>query len=318
MKKFILYIILMLGIVQLNYSCAPESEIPFLANMRIVADSLLDAPFPDSLNFENRGIELSKEQYYALTSDSVEGKRIVAIKKYNDNFLVFFSYKNLEISSILFDKEGKVLDRCTFCGLTPPSSRISEKGPLVIIAWIDSLDLNKSIWDAKYVERNKIELKGIFPNNDTIKVFYSVSDKITMIGKKTSKEIAMSSFDIKFLAVSQADRACELASNYRDVPHKSYGYGCGGYGYKADYAYCELYPFVKYNPQVVLQWIYDHRDNEKIKETLFYCYETYSRYNGGISKEFLRENILKLKDKKAQEYLLNMKVFKENSESQEK
>ena len=306
MKEFILYIILVLGITQLNLSCAPESKIPFLGRMHIVADSLLDAPFPDSLNFENRGIELSKEQYYALTSDSIEGKRIVAIKQYNDNFLVFFSYKNLEISSILYDKEGKILDRCTFWGFTPPSCRSS-----VIIAIIDSLDLNKSIWDAKYVERNKIELKGIFPNNDTIKVFYSVSDKITMIGKKTSKEIAMPSFDIKFLAVSQADRACELASNYRDVPHKSYG--CGGYGYKADYAYCELYPFVMYNPQVVLQWVYDHRDNEKIKETLFYCYDTFSRNKGKLSQDFLRENILKLKDKEAQEYLLNMKVFKNES-----
>ena len=102
MKKFFLYIMLVLGIAQFNYSCTPESEIPFLANMRIVADSLLDAPFPDSLNFENRGIELSKEQYYALTSDSIEGKRIVAIKQYNDNFLVFFC-QNRWISTILFD-----------------------------------------------------------------------------------------------------------------------------------------------------------------------------------------------------------------------
>ena len=93
MKKFILYLILVLGIAQLNYSCTPESEIPFLANMRIVADSLLDAPFPDSLNFENRGIELSKEQYYALTSDSTEGEKIVSIKKYKDNYLVFFCRK---------------------------------------------------------------------------------------------------------------------------------------------------------------------------------------------------------------------------------
>ena len=311
MKKFILYIILVLGITQLNLSCAPESKIPFLGRMHIVADSLLDAPFPDSLNFGNRGIELSKEQYYALTSDSIEGKRIVAIKQYNDNFLVFFLFEKMWISTILFDKDGKVLDRCTFWGLTPPSCRIAENGRKIMISNTDTLDLNESLWYAKYVEKNKIELKGIFPKNDTIKLFYSVSDRITMIGKQTSKEIAMPSYDIRLLAVSQADRACELASNYRDVPYN--GNGCGVYGYKADYAYSELYPFVKCNPQVVLQWIYDHRDNDKIKETLFYCYETYSRYNGGISKEFLRENILKLKGKKAQEYLLNMKVFKEKN-----
>ena len=58
MKKFILYIVIVLGITQLNLSCTPESKIPFLGRMHIVADSLLDIPFPDSLNFENRGIEL--------------------------------------------------------------------------------------------------------------------------------------------------------------------------------------------------------------------------------------------------------------------
>ena len=118
MKKFILYIVIVLGITQLNLSCTPESKIPFLGRMHIVADSLLDIPFPDSLNFENRGIELSKEQYYALTSDSIEGKRIVAIKQYNDNFLVFFC-QNRWISTILFDKDGKLLDVCDFFGVIP-------------------------------------------------------------------------------------------------------------------------------------------------------------------------------------------------------
>ena len=56
MKKVILYIILVLSIAQLNVSCTPKSKIPFLGRMHIVADSLLDAPFPDSLNFENRGL----------------------------------------------------------------------------------------------------------------------------------------------------------------------------------------------------------------------------------------------------------------------
>ena len=79
------------------------------------------------------------------------------------------------------------------------------------------------------------------------------------------------------------------------------------------YAYRELYRFVRYNPQVVLQWIYDHRENKKVEKTLFICYEVYSCNNGGISKEFLRDNILKLKDKKAQEYLLNIEVFKDES-----
>ena len=313
MKKFILYIILVLGITQLNLSCAPDSKIPFLGKMHIVADSLLDIPFPDSLNFGNRGIELSKEQYYALTSDSVEGRRIVAIKKYNENFLVFFLSDNMWISTILFDKEGKLLDRCTFWGLTPPSCRIAENGRKTIIGNSDTLDLNKSIWNARYLDDNKIELKGAFPKNDTIKAIYSVSDKITMISEITSKEVGAYSLNINLLAISQADRACELAGDYKHICKSPNGCECFHWAFYATY---ELNPFVRLNPQGVLQWIYKHPDNEKVPETLFRYYDHLcSPYREEYSN-FLRENILKLKDKKAQEYLLNMKVFRENSELQ--
>ena len=315
MKKFILYLILVLGIAQLNYSCVPESEIPFLANMRIVADSLLDAPFPDSLNFENRGIELSKEQYYALTSDSIEGKRIVAIKKYNDNFLVFFLYDKMWINTILFNKEGKVLDRCEFWGVIPPSCRLADNGRRMFIINFDTLNLNKSIWNARYLDGNKIELVGAFPKNDTIKAIYSISDKITMINKTTSKEVGAYSLNIKLLAVSQVDRACELANDYKHICTSYYGCECFRWAF---YATFELYPFVRYNPRGVLQWIYKHPDKEKVPETLFRYYDRLLSPRREEYSNFLRENVLKLKDKKAQEYLLNMKVFKENSESQEK
>ena len=307
MKKFILYIVIVLGITQLNLSCTPESKIPFLGRMHIVADSLLDIPFPDSLNFENRGIELSKEQYYALTSDSIKGKRIVAIKQYNDNFLVFFLFEKMWISTILFDKDGKVLDRCTFWGLTPPSCRIAENGRKIMISNTDTLDLNESLWYAKYVEKNKIELKGIFPKNDTIKAIYSVSDKITMISEITSKEVGAYSVNINLLAISQAGKACELANDYKHICKAPNGCECF---HRAFYATYNLYPFVRLNPQGVLQWIYKHPGNEKVPETLFCYYDCLTSSEREEYSNFLRENILKLKDKKAQEYLLNMKVFK--------
>ena len=316
MKKFILYLILVLGIVQLNYSCTPESEIPFLANMRIVADSLLDAPFPDSLNFENRGIELSKEQYYALTSDSIEGEKIVSIKKYKDNYLVFFCQKNNGwIEAVLLDKYGKQLDQSGFFGLASRNCRIAENGRQTMFMGIDTIGINSSLWNIRCKGDDKILLEGVLFKTDTIKMIFSISDKITKISRTASKEIATPTLDIMSLALSQTERACELVNCYRHLCKSYYGCECS---YKAEYAYRELYRFVKHNPQAVLQWIYDHRENQKVEKTLFYCYEHFSYYYDKGFANFLRENILKLKDKKAQEYLLKMEVFKENSESQEK
>ncbi len=313
MKKFILYLILVLGIAQLNYSCTPESEIPFLANMRIVADSLLDAPFPDSLNFENRGIELSKEQYYALTSDSVEGEKIVSIKKYKDNYLVFFCRKyDGGVDAVLYDKYGKRLDRCTFMGWAYRKDRVNRRE--VLIEGIDTIRRKSSLWNIRYQGDDKIVLEGIFFKTDTLKMTFSISDKITKISRTASKEIATPALDISTFAVSQVDSACERLSVYRPLPFKGEDvfWTIGGL-LGTDY----LLPYVKYNPQGVLQWIYDHK-NEKVEDCLYYCHKFCHRYCWGFSLDFLRENVLKLKDKKAQEYLLNMRVFKENSELQKK
>ena len=309
MKKFILYIVIVLGITQLNLSCTPESKIPFLGRMHIVADSLLDAPFPDSLNFENRGLELTKEQYYALCSDSTEGEKIVSIRKYKDNYLLFFCRKYYGwVDAVLLDKYGKQLDRSGFLGLASRSCRVAENGKQARFENRDSIDMNTSLWNIRCQDDDKFVLEGVLGHIDTLKMTYSISDKITKISRMASKEIATPSLDIMTLALSQPEKACELASSYMYLCRK------GDYGSclnSSRYAYRELYRFVRYNPQVVLQWIYDHRENKKVEKTLFICYEVYSCNNGGISKEFLRDNILKLKDKKAQEYLLNIEVFKD-------
>ena len=316
MKKFILYIILVLGIAQLNYSCTPDSKIPFLANMRIVADSLLDVPFPDSLNFENRGLELTKEQYYALTSDSIEGEKIVSIKKYKDNYLMFFCRKyDGWIEAVLLDKYGKRLDQSGFFGLASRNCRIAENGRQTMFMGMDTIGINSSLWNIRCQGDDKILLEGVLFKTDTLKMIFSISDKITKIGRTASKEIATPTLDIITLALSQPEKACELASCYKHLCKSDYGCDCS---YKAKYAYWELYRFVKYNPQAVLQWIYDHRENKKVEKTLLYCYEHFSYYYDKGLANFLRENILKLKDKKAQEYLLNMEVFKEESELQSK
>ena len=264
MKKFILYLILVLGIAQLNYSCTPESEIPFLANMRIVADSLLDAPFPDSLNFENRGLELTKEQYYALTSDSIEGKRIVAIKQYNDNFLVFFC-QNRWISTILFDKDGKLLDVCDFFGVIP-RKKVSIEVDIDIP--IDSFCIDESLWNIKFQGDNNIELEAVFNRIDTIKISYSISDRITKTRRITSKEITTPALDIRTFAVSQVDSVCERLSVYHPMSPQNMDV-C--WNIRGIYGTYYLLPYIKYNPQGVLQWIYDHK-NERLEKCLYYCH----------------------------------------------
>ena len=305
MKKFILYIILALGITQLNLSCAPESKIPFLTKMDIYADSLIDAPFPDSLDFRNRGIELSKAQYYALTSDSVEGEKIVAIKKYKENFLVFFCRTRV-ISTILFDKDGKLLDVCPFFGLTPRYNEVLIDARNSYYLGMDTIGYSP-LWNVRFQDNNHIVLKGVFHKTDTIKMLYKISDRITKIRRISSKKITTPALDILTFAVSQVDSVCERFSVYFPVWNGDQEWNQHGL-----HGSMRLYPYIKYNPQGVLQWIYDHK-NERIEKCLYYCHESYHRYCWGFSLDFLRENILKLKDKKAQEYLLNMKVFKAES-----
>ena len=182
MKKFILYIILVLSIAQLNVSCTPKSKIPFLGRMHIVADSLLDAPFPDSLNFENRGLELTKEQYYALTSDSIEGEKIVSIKKYKDNYLMFFCRKyDGWIEAVLLAKYGKRLDQSGFFGLASRNCRIAENGRQTMFMGLDTIGINSSLWNIRCQGDDKILLEGVLFKTDTLKMIFSISDKITKI-----------------------------------------------------------------------------------------------------------------------------------------
>ena len=155
--------------------------------MHIVADSLLDIPFPDSLNLLNRGIELSKEQYYALASDSVEGRRIVAIKKYNDNFLVFFC-QNRWISTILFDKDGKLLDVCDFFGVIP-RKKVSIEVDIDIP--IDSFCIDESLWNIKFQGDNNIELEDISEHDiskENINIEDSNNIQVSMEENKKKKK----------------------------------------------------------------------------------------------------------------------------------
>lgn len=146
MKKSFLYLIIALGLIQLCYSCTPESKIPFLAKMNIYADSLIDEPFPDSLNYTNRGLKLTKEQCYALCSDSL-WQTIVSIKKINDKYLIFFNEYQTDVRCALFNEQGKIIDWCDFCGAIAPSYCYpKEKGIIRIERHIeaDSLDCEQN------------------------------------------------------------------------------------------------------------------------------------------------------------------------------
>ena len=73
---------------------------------------------------------------------------------------------------------------------------------------------------------------------------------------------------------------------------------------------------LKYNAKDALQWIYDHRTNKRME---FYAKDACSHYPGhydrSLSINFLKSQILQLKDKQAQEYLLKMPVFTDNDDN---
>ena len=55
---------LVLGIAQLNYSCTPETNPPFLAKLGINADSLMNKPFPKVvLNVDSIGLPLNESEF---------------------------------------------------------------------------------------------------------------------------------------------------------------------------------------------------------------------------------------------------------------
>ena len=92
---------LVLGIAQLNYSCTPETNPPFLAKLGINADSLMNKPFPKVvLNVDSIGLPLNESEFYSLTLDSVHYMRIVSWKKIGNNYIVFLVV--LQISNVFY------------------------------------------------------------------------------------------------------------------------------------------------------------------------------------------------------------------------
>ena len=305
MKKFILYIVFVLGITQLNLSCAPDSKIPFLGRMDIYADSLIDAPFPDSLNYISRGFQLTKEQYYDLCSDSLDNMSIVCIKKVKNNYLLFFARYGRDVKCGLFNEQGKIIDWCNDCGWYMGFNK-SGVTPIVVM---DSLRLNNPRWDIEYKGDDRFDIRLIIDGIDTLTWHYSVADKMTLVGRTESREIATPSSDIEALPISQAKDACDQLSVFKKLRPNSSGYYVETLG-RSEGGHI-LIPHIRYNAETVLQWIYDNRTNERMERYIKdACTNYFDRYPREIPIDFLRKSILKLKDKKAQEYLLNMEVFK--------
>ena len=315
MKKSFLYLIVALGLIQLSYSCTPKSKIPFLAKMNIYADSLIDEPFPDSLNYTNRGLKLTKEQCYALCSDSL-WLTIVSIKKINDKYLIFFNEYQTDVRCALFNEQGKIIDWCDFCGAIAPSYCYpKEKGIIRIERHIeaDSLDCEQTIWNIKYIDNNKFETKVIINDSVTVTRLYSVSDKITLLSKTESKHIDTPAYDIITTPISQAKDICDKLTTYKELRKKS-DYGCTVL--RRLFEGNVMINLLKYNAKDALQWIYDHRTNKRME---FYVKDACSHYPGhydrSLSINFLKSQILQLKDKQAQEYLLKMPVFTDNDDN---
>ena len=311
MKKSFLYLIIALGLIQLSYSCTPESKIPFLAKMNIYADSLIDEPFPDSLNYTKRGLKLTKELYYTLCSDSF-AMSIVSIKQINNNYLIFFNDR-ASTNCGLFNEQGIIIDLCKICGLKSPDYSPRKDGSCLIRICIDTLYLDQTIWNMKYLDNNKFETTVVINDSVTVTRLYSVSDKITLLSKTESGHIDTPAYDIITTPISQAKDICDKLTTYKELRKKS-DYGCETLG--RSFGGNVMIDLLKYNAKDALQWIYDHRTNKRME---FYVKDACSHYPGhydrSLSINFLKSQILQLKDKQAQEYLLKMPVFTDNDDN---
>ena len=312
MKKFILYIILVLGITQLNLSCAPETNPPFLAKLGIKADSLMDKPFPKYIDYDNVGMALSIPECYKLIADSARKAEIVSWKKIKDNYLVFLGiYAHMDC--YLFDAKGNILDKCEIAHNMRHQVRVllvsHSDGICCEISENEPKDEVK--WKVRYIGENRFETTEIINDTNFVTRLYDVADRISLISRVSPQGIQTPSADITTLPISEAYKACELLSKTRNL-HFVYEdvYFYSGFYYR-DF---RLYPYLMDNPQAVFQWIYEHKEDKTIQDVILKNYIRAKEINNKkLSLDFLRENILKLKDKKAQEYLLNMKVFKNES-----
>lgn len=322
MKKFFLYIMLVLGIAQLNYSCTPETNPPFLAKLGINADSLMNKPFPKVvLNVDSIGLPLNESEFYSLTLDPVHYMRIVSWKKIGNNYIVFFS-SIANIKCILFDEDGNILDRTgsiAYDDTRVIRVRLHGHGDGMCGCY-ESTEPEPEvdvIWKLRYVGEDKFETTEIINDTNIVTRLYSVADEITLISRASPNGTLPPSMDINALPMSQAYSACDLLAKTKNLH----------FDYEDVLSYCTsyfrqnmLYPFIINNPQAVFQWICEHKEDKTVQDAILKCYQR-TKELGRPSKltlDFLRENILKLKDKKTQEYLLKMEVFREDSESQEK
>jgi hypothetical protein len=71
---------------------------------------------------------------------------------------------------------------------------------------MDTIGINSSLLNIRCQGDDKILLEGVLFKTDTLKMIFSISDKITKIGRTASKEIATPTLDIITLALSQPEK----------------------------------------------------------------------------------------------------------------
>lgn len=292
---------------------------PFLADMSIEADSLMNKALPENYDYlHNNGIKLDAGQSYKLFSDSTSSNRIISWKKIGDNYLVFF--EDIGLQSFLFDKDGNILDRC--------KELLYNSRVIFAREYYEDHDAGDSDyygnyhvvtkWKSKYVGEDKFEITQIINDTMIINRLYEVSDKITMISRTSSTGTLTPSMDVITLPFSQTYAACDFLTKYKDL-HFIYEDIIANTTFSGRYSL--LYSRVLDNPQEVFRWICEHKNDKIVQNLLLKCYlrtkflkvqdEKYYKNYRMPDYEFLHKNILEVKDKANQEYLLNMlKQFK--------
>lgn len=316
MRISVANIILAISIITMANSCKQHSNPPFLSGLGIDADSLTNKTLPNDkdINLACLGIPLSKEQCKKLSLKYDGMQRLISWKKIGNNQLAFYSSADVLIC-ILYDKYGKFLDTCT--GVAEYKYEAQGSNLSVLSFEMFTNEGNYVVppvvrWKTQYIGQNKFESTQIINDTSIVTRLYEVTDKITMISRASSTNTPTPSMDINTLPVSQTYAACDLLAKYKDT-HYAFEDVVGYTAYKA--RSFRLYLIFKENPQEVLKWICEHKEDKTIQNLLLdnYLITKYATLKNKNNKKpakpdylLFHDNILKVKNKSDKEYLLKM------------
>lgn len=322
-------------ILSVGIASCSHSHFPFLDKLGINTDSILIDSFPSKdpylysgqlLRSNSLSIDQTKEltdfECQGTIHDSTYVSNIVSAKQFNDNYLITLRIYNGEMRSLLFNREGKKLDEC-LCGynnarVNTSIAKVYRKIPNA------NFYVYTNPWEHHYVGNDK--LSATFIDNEhgnKITYLYRIAnDKIILISRKSKKNVLTPSLDIAMYPTSQMYEVCNIIAKSKieyNCPYIVTTGWCGTGTVDEDSIDTVLYPKniiqpINSNLPVMLKWIVDNKQDSCVANCLRYiCSDKYKnscygKFSKNITYKSVKNQIMQIKDKKSQQYLL-MKII---------